>query len=154
MTPYQPPNQDEHHLQLLSIFHYVVAALVALVACFPIIHLVIGLVFLLAPPETFATPHQSQPPTLFIGLMFTILPAVMLVFGWTAAICIFLGGRSIARRKHYVFCLIVAAICCFFMPFGTALGVFSIIVLIRPSVKALFDNAQFGQSPAQKGKPW
>ena len=56
-------NQDLEHLRLLAIFHYVVAAMAALVACFPLIHLTIGLVFLLAPesmqnghPTTLMTP--------------------------------------------------------------------------------------------------
>ena len=152
MTSKPPPNQDEQHLQLLSIFHYVAAGLIALVACFPIIHLIIGLVFLFAPEETFATPDTPQPPTLLFGLMFTIIPGMMILLGWTTAILVLLGGRCIARRKRYTFCLVVAAICCMFMPVGTILGVFSIIVLIRPSVKALFENGQFGQPLAEKGK--
>jgi len=32
----------------------------------------------------------------------------------------------------------MAAIACINMPFGTALGVFTLIVLARPTVKALF----------------
>ena len=35
----------------------------------------------------------------------------------------------------------MAATMCLFMPFGTVLGVFTIIVLMRPSVKPLFDQA-------------
>jgi hypothetical protein len=46
---------------------------------------------------------------------------------------------------HYIFCLVIAAVECIFMPFGTVLGVFTIIVLQRPTVKAMFR----GQSPAQ-----
>ena len=38
--------QDEEHLKLLSIFHYVVGGLAALFACFPIFHLIIGVVFI------------------------------------------------------------------------------------------------------------
>jgi len=34
----------------------------------------------------------------------------------------------------------VAAVECIFMPFGTVLGVFTIIVLNRPSIKALFQQ--------------
>ena len=37
---------------------------------------------------------------------------------------------------HYV----VAGIECIFMPFGTVLGVLTLLVLMRPSVKALFDE--------------
>ena len=32
---------------------------------------------------------------------------------------------------------------CAFFPFGTVLGIFSIIVLIRPSVKQMFDGIDF-----------
>ncbi len=38
--------QDEEHLKLLSIFHYVVGGLAALFACFPIFHLIMGIVFI------------------------------------------------------------------------------------------------------------
>ena len=48
------------------------------------------------------------------------------------------AGRSIKRRKRHAFCLVVAGLSCFFMPFGTILGVFSLIVLNRPSIKLLF----------------
>ncbi len=34
--------------------------------------------------------------------------------------------------------LVMAGIECLFMPFGTALGVFTIIVLIRDDVKTMF----------------
>jgi hypothetical protein len=34
----------------------------------------------------------------------------------------------------------MAAVACIFVPFGTVLGVLTIIVLTRPSVRALFDD--------------
>jgi hypothetical protein len=37
-----------------------------------------------------------------------------------------------------MFCLVMAGIQCIFMPFGTVLGVFTIIVLMRNSVKEAF----------------
>jgi hypothetical protein len=40
--------QDEDHLKLLSIFHYVVGGLAGLFALLPIFHLVIGLVMVFA----------------------------------------------------------------------------------------------------------
>ena len=54
------------------------------------------------------------------------------------AACVALAGRELARHGGYTYCLIVAAIECLFMPFGTALGVLTLIVLMRPSVKAQF----------------
>ncbi len=39
-----------------------------------------------------------------------------------------------------MFCLVMACVACLFMPFGTVLGVFTIIVLARPSVQTLFSR--------------
>ena len=55
---------DNEHLKLLSIFHYVVGGMAALFACLPILHLILGLFFILA-PEKFG--HGSQQPPAFIG---------------------------------------------------------------------------------------
>ena len=77
-----------------------------------------------------------------MGLMFVIIPSIIILMGWIGALCIFIGGRCLARRKRYNFCIFAAAMCCLFMPFGTILGVFSIIVLVRPSVKMLFEDQQ------------
>lgn len=49
-----------------------------------------------------------------------------------------LAGRALAQRRRYTFCLVIAGVACMFMPFGTVLGVFTIIVLLRDSVKELF----------------
>jgi hypothetical protein len=61
------------------------------------------------------------------------------LFGWTLAALLVAAGRSIARRKRHLFCLIVAGMACLMMPFGTVLGVFTLITLNRPSVKAKFN---------------
>jgi hypothetical protein len=41
--------------------------------------------------------------------------------------------------------LAIAGIECIFIPFGTVLGVFTIIVLMRPTVKELFGVAQIDE---------
>ena len=49
---------------------------------------------------------------------------------------------SLARRRRYLYCLILAGVmAATCMPFGTVLGVFTIIVLMRPSVKQAFGAA-------------
>lgn len=128
-------NQDEEHLRLLSIFHYVVAGLTALFACFPVIYLIMGLMMLFA-PQSFG-PAKEQPPA-FVGIMLIVMGAVMILVGWTFAACIAYAGKCLGQRKHYTFCIVMAGIACIFMPFGTILGVFSLVVLMRPTVKALF----------------
>jgi hypothetical protein len=134
-SPNQQQNPDNEHLKLLCIFHYVVSGMAALFACFRIIHLVLGLFFILA-PEKFG--HGSQQPPAWIGWFFVAFASVLILVGWTLAVLVLMAGRFIARRKHYMFCFVMACVECIFMPFGTVLGVFTILVLNRASVKELF----------------
>jgi hypothetical protein len=127
--------QDEEHLRLLSIFHYVVAGLAGLFACFPIIHLIVGLVFIFASNHL---PANGQQPPAFIGWIFVIFACAFILLGWTIAVLILTAGRFLAGRRHYQFCFVMACIECLFMPFGTVLGVFTILVLSRETVKPLF----------------
>jgi hypothetical protein len=139
-------NKDLDNLKTLSIFYYVVAVLIALFACFPIIHLIIGLSFLTgAIPEPPSRPNEPDFPVKLFGLMFTIIPLIFIIGGWALAICAFIAGRKLVKQQSYVFCLVVAGILCTFMPFGTVLGVFTIIVLMRDSVKELFNGQNFSQ---------
>ncbi|HTC95994.1 MAG TPA: hypothetical protein VK699_21310 [Terriglobales bacterium] len=125
--------QDQEQLRMLSIFHYIVAALLAMFACIPLIHVTLGIAMLMG-----AFGHGADAPPAFMGLIFVILGGLFIVLGLTLAICTFLAGRYLAQCKHYTFCLVVAALCCLWMPFGTVLGVFTIIVLMRPQVKEAF----------------
>jgi len=140
-------NQDEEHLRLLSIFHYVVGGITALCACFPLIHLVIGLALVFA-PETRSSPEHSPVPDRLVGLFFTLFAAALIILGWAFAIATAYAGRCLARREHYTFCLVVAAVSCLNTPIGTVLGVFTIIVLMRPSVKEMFAANQRASSEA------
>jgi len=62
------------------------------------------------------------------------------------AICILIAGRSLALRKRYSFALVIACIECLFVPFGTILGVFTIVALSRESVRGLFSTGS-AQAP-------
>jgi len=125
-------NQDKEHLDLLAVFHYVVAGITALMACIPLLHLAVGIAFLLAPAT------GPDPPPRFLGWFFIFFAGFFILCGWTLALFMFLTGRCLHRRRAWKFCLVVGAIECIVMPFGTVLGVFTIVVLSRQSVKELF----------------
>jgi len=129
-------NQDEEHLKLLSIFHYVAGGITGFVACIPIIHLIMGIV-MLAVGLTEASADERLPVFIF-GFMFILIPVLFILCGWTLAVCLIISGRNLARKRRYTFCFVIACISCLLMPYGTVLGVFTIIVLMRPTVKELF----------------
>ena len=128
-------SQDEHHLKLLSIFHYVVGGLTALIACCPMLHLTFGIFMLVAPDSMEST--GEGPPAIF-GWVFIVIPGMIILGGWALAICVILTGRFLSQRRRHLFCLVIAGIECLMMPFGTVLGVFTIIVLTKESVREMF----------------
>ena len=128
-------NQDEEHLRLLSIFHYVLAGLAVLSGCIPIVHLVTGLVFLVFG----ASSGQQGFPAALFGAFFMFIGGFIMCLEWVHAALLFVAGRSLAQRRRRLFCIVVACVNCLFVPMGTILGVFSLIVLVRPSVRTLFE---------------
>ena len=127
-------SQDLEHLKLLSIFHYVVAALAALFACRPWLHLCLGIAMVTG-WEPLA---DADPMAGFMGWFLIAFSSAFILSGWAFAVCLFLSGRYLSQQRRYLFCLVMAGLACMFMPFGTVLGVFTIIVLLRDSVKELF----------------
>ena len=67
---------------------------------------------------------------------------VLLLIGVIVLFCIILAGQSLGRYENYKYCLIVAVLECLIFPLGTVLGVLTIVVLRRESVKELFRNVQ------------
>jgi hypothetical protein len=128
-------NEDLEYLRLLAIFHYVVGGLAALFSCFPIIYIAVGILMVYA-PGTMDTEGDAM-PALF-GWIFVVVGGGLMLVGWAFAVFTIITGRYLACQIHYLFCMVMAAIECIFMPFGTVLGVFTIIVLARPSVKKIF----------------
>jgi hypothetical protein len=140
-------NQDLQHLKLLSIFYYVVGGILALVACIPIIHFIVGVV-MVAAPNTMSGGGGNPPPA-FVGWIFVLVAGSIILLGWLWAACLVAAGWFLGRRKHYIYCFVMGCSACLFNPLGTVLGVFTIIVLIRPSVKRLFETGGLPDEPPE-----
>lgn len=130
-------NPDREHLNLLGIFHYVLAGMNAFSGCMPIFHVAFGVAMLSG-----AFDGGPNPPPPMVGLLFaTVGGGFMLIF-WTLALLKLLAGRWLRSQQHYRFCYVVACLDCVQMPWGTVLGVFTIMALSRPSVKILFEGIE------------
>lgn len=176
MPPSQINLEDESHLGILSIFHFVLGGLYLLGIFFLVGHfMIMSMVFqmpgVMTPavppppaPVAIGTPVESvevppavetpgtivplSPPApapsapvfpkemkaFFVG--FYIVIGVLIL---TASVCNVLSGVFIRKRKHRIFSMVIAGLNCLQIPFGTALGVFTLIVLARPSVRSAYD---------------
>jgi len=134
---------NEQHLRLLATFHYIVAGFIALFAFFPLIHVAIGWFLVHAPP-----PKHGEPPPAFIGWFFMVLGGALFLLGESFAVCVAVAGRFISTRCGYWFVFVIACLQCGFFPFGTILGVFTIVVLSKPTVKEIF-GLRVSEQPGQ-----
>jgi hypothetical protein len=132
-------DQDQEHLRLLSIFHYIAAGLACFLPFASLIYIGMGVAIVSGKFPT-TTPHGAGAPE-FGGWVFICFGAFIFVLGVLAALLNFLAGRALARRERRTLVQVVAGLNCLHMPLGTLLGVFTFVVLARPSVQALFNRA-------------
>ncbi len=139
-----PPITDDtaRQLDLLAIFHYVLAGITALFALFPILHLAMG-VWMVSGGFPEQAPKPGEPPMSpeMFGWFFVGIASVLIAFGMTLAALLAVAGRRLKQRRSHTFCLVVAGLTCMNMPLGTVLGVFTLVVLTRPGVREAFERA-------------
>lgn len=131
---------DPHESQLnnLALAHYVVGGFMALFACFPLIHMGIGIAMVFGDGSFFG--ETETPPPEFLGWMFFGMGLAFFLLGQAIAVCLILSGRFLKKRKNYTFSFVFACIACAVFPFGTLLGVFTIIALSKEPVKRMYER--------------
>lgn len=134
-----PPNpfeKDLEHLNLLGIFHFIGAGLALLGLGLLFVHLMIfRTVFI-------DSAFQKSPNGMNQDMVVKIFMAFYAIFGFfmlTGVVLNFLAGLFLRSRTHRTFCMVVAALNCLQIPLGLVLGIFTFVVLSRPSVRTLFD---------------
>jgi hypothetical protein len=132
----QPTNPDESNLKLLAMLYYIWAGLHACAGLVGVLFIVAG-TFLTVMPQ-FLQGQNGNPPPPWFGAVFTGLGVLFFIFIEAGAVMMFLVGRNISRRVHHTYCMVIAGINCLSVPFGTILGIFTIVTLQKPSVRAMF----------------
>lgn len=127
---------DDEHLQLLAIFHFVCAGLSVLGLGFLGLHYTF-LHAIMGAPELARQTHGGPafPDVFAIFRWFYAAMGALLLF---AAAGNLLSGFFLREKRHRTFSLVVSALNCLQVPFGTVLGIFTILVLLRPSVEAAY----------------
>jgi hypothetical protein len=150
-VPYQslPPfDRDASHLKTLAICHYVYGGITMAFSCIFIVHIVLGIVMLNNPAMmNNASSASRPPPPEWFGWIFVGAGSCAIVLGWTLGILNIYSGRCIMARRSRTFTLVIAGIDCLSVPLGTTLGVFTFVVLLRDSVRWLYESAKVPPSP-------
>jgi len=127
---------DEEHLRLLRIGYLIAGAFNALWAFFPLIYVAMG-IFIMTIGSI--APHgRNEPGAQFFGLFFAIIGTAVSLLIAAVAVLKLLTAKALRERKSRTLCLVTAAISCLAIPYGTALGVATFLLLSRPSVREQF----------------
>ena len=135
MQPDARQAADLEHINVLGILHYVLGGITLMMGLCPSMHIYIGLSLMMG-REPFAGEAADEP--LFVGVLFAGMGFFFMFGAWILGALLLIAGRRLRQVRSRTFCMVVAGVSCVLVPLGTVLGVFTIIVLVRPSVQQLF----------------
>ncbi len=142
--------RDQEHLKLLAIFHFVVVGLTLIGTAFLFVHYFI-MHTAFSNPEMWKSQKGATPPPkeFFEALIWMyVFFGAMLVL---ASVLNLLSAIFLLQKRHRIFSIIIGGLNCLQIPVGPALGVFTIIVLSRDSVRELYSGTAHLNS--QSGPP-
>jgi hypothetical protein len=83
-------------------------------------------------PSPSPAPINQGPPVVLLRIVAAVIGAIILL-GWTFGALTIYAGRCVQKRNHRVFVYVMAGLNCFLLPWGTLLGVATIIVMQSPA---------------------
>jgi len=132
---------DADHLRLLELGFYVSGVMTALrfiwfigMAAF---FTIAGTGAMFAAHHVKSGASGNPPPAFIFFIIAGVFGTIILLTLIFAGLEIY-AGMCLKNRRHPVLIQVIAAFYCLSIPWGTALGVLTFIVLNRPSVKTLF----------------
>jgi len=128
---------DNEHLNLLSLFHLISGIFTLAYSVFMALYF--GFITLILNMGHKLDAANSDFPFEFMNVImfiFTIVLLIAIVLGIAKIFC----SKFIRQKTNRVFCIIISCIECFSFPYGTLLGVLSIMVLNRNSVKEIYND--------------
>jgi len=123
---------DNEHLNLLSIFYFIFGGLTIFTS-----FIILAYITLFSAIFTNIPMDDSDIEDFPLEILFYVFAALFL-FVFVYGILLIIAGINLRKKTKRIFSLVVGCMALISFPFGTALGVFSIIVLTRNSVLELY----------------
>lgn len=125
------------HLSTISILNYVYGAL-SIIGGLVILVIAIAAGGILQ--SDLVQNSNDAPPEAVGGLIQGLGSGLgVMILLWGVLIC--LSGYWISKRRNRMGSIVIAALCCLSFPIGTALGIFTIVVLVNDEVKRAYGEA-------------
>lgn len=134
---------DNEHLNLLSLFQLISGIFTLAYSVFMALYFgIITFAFIFGDRfDAAENPLNSNFPIEFRTVFISIM-VICLTFAIALGIAKIFSSKFLKQRKNRTFSIVISCIECFSFPYGTLLGVLSIIVLNRGNVKNIYHNQE------------
>jgi hypothetical protein len=132
---------DEEHLRLLSLFHFIKGGITAAFSLLGLLYFLF-LGFLMKMGNRFNMPSYSYTeefPVEFMSYIFMIGGVIVLLI-LLSGILQLVSGYYLKRKEYHLFSFIIGIIEILEIPYGTILGLMTLIVLSRDSIKRKYER--------------
>ena len=131
--------KDLEHLKLLGVFHYIWGALSLIGGIIIGVYFLVFGVILMNNPPTSTSSEDTGATSMAGGILIGVGVVLFLIVVAYGILTLMAGGKYRKHQGGYWFCFILAIVTLVIggIP-GIVLGIFSLIVLSRESVKTLF----------------
>jgi hypothetical protein len=132
---------DNKHLNQLAILHWIYGGLSLLGIVVAGIYMSLGLWMVRESGGRF--PGEAPPPEIASALSVLVIGVctALILVSLVQAGCFAYSGRCLWRRRQRMFSMIMGALAMLWIPLGTALGAFTLVVLCRRSVQDIYRQA-------------
>jgi hypothetical protein len=137
---------DDEQLRVLSVLYFAYGGLAGAFSLMGLAFVFAGTIIGSNGAGWWGRPEE-QAGAAVAGCFLAALGSGLFVLLGVTALLRILVGVALRRHRYYLLCLVAASLTCFGIPFGTALGVATLIVLLRPSTERLFS----GSAPSPPG---
>ena len=126
----------KQYLQYLAIGHYVMAAMALVFGSIPILQILAGL--FMATDVLGSVVRDVPTAGLAAGVIFMLIGLIYVLAAWVYGLFMIKAAKALKEQRNHNLCVVMAAVSCLFVPVGTVLGIFTLLVLLDDDVKAAF----------------
>jgi len=130
-------SNSSEQLRILAIFQYIVGGLQILISCLWLCQL--SIVISIFCHNAALSPAHGEGA---ISMLLVLVGGGFVFLGFALGILTALSGRYIALRVKRTYSIVMGGINCVIFPFGTILGIFTLILLTRTDVRQEYGEVQ------------
>jgi uncharacterized membrane protein len=128
-----------HDLRLLSIGYYIQGGIAAFYTLLMLGYSAFASAVFAGILKSAGESSQQEIPPALVSII-SLLLAIVLGLACAYTACLFLAGYWLRHSRNMLYLQILAALNCIAVPYGTVLGIFTFMVLQRPTAKQIFRN--------------